>query len=105
MSSLSQWCVLYGTEGLMFHCQAEDREHAAEQCTNAYPDDLVHVALPCDPAGTLVLETITEDPTTCPKCGGRTDFGELPFRGWQVHVCTRCSHSLIATPEDDEEMS
>ena len=103
MSALSNWCVLYGADGLEFHCQAEDREHAVEQCQDAYPVDLVHVAVPCDAAGTMVLETLTDDPTSCPKCGARTEFGELPFRGWQIHVCSCCSHSFIAVPDEDED--
>jgi hypothetical protein len=101
---LQQWVVVYGEDGLYFHCQAEDREHAVDQCENAYPDDVAHVAVPADSKGQFVIETITEDPMGCPKCGGRTKFEEVPVsNNLQIHVCMRCNHSFIA--DHDEETS
>lgn len=44
-----------------------------------------------------------EDMVHCPLCGCRTEFGELPREGWQVHVCQACNHSFIAVPDDPEE--
>lgn len=42
---LSTWTVLYAEAGcvpgevpLAFLCRAEDKDHAQEQCRNAYPD-------------------------------------------------------------------
>lgn len=41
-----------------------------------------------------------EDPTTCPKCGARTDFVELPD-GKQEHTCSNCDYVFLV--EDEEE--
>ena len=30
-----------GTNGFIFHCEAENADHATEQATNAYPNDMV----------------------------------------------------------------
>ncbi len=97
------WYVLYGTEGEFFKAAADDREHAMEQCQNAYPGETVHVAVPADDHGSLVLEVFDEDFVTCPKCGRRTEMGELPVKRMQIHVCHRCDHSFIAVPDDDED--
>lgn len=94
---LKPFFVVYGSSQL-FQCLAEDREHALEQCKNAYPDEKVWCAVPGNENGDLVIEDITEDPTCCPKCGGRTDIGELP-ENWQVHVCLRCNWSFLANED------
>lgn len=99
---LQDWVGVYGENGLLFHCRAEDREHAFEQCQNAYPNDKVHVAVPANNEGQLVIQTITDDPMCCPKCGSRTEFGVLQ-NNMQVHVCMKCDHSFLA--EHDEETS
>lgn len=42
--ALSTWCVVYRDKGAnplsaeVFKCEAEDYDHAEEQCENAYPD-------------------------------------------------------------------
>lgn len=106
MSALTHWCVLFGDDGLVFCCQAEDREHAVEQCGNAYPGDVIHVAVPANRDGGLTIESFAEDPVSCPKCGSRTEFGELEFISWkpQVHVCLRCNLSFLAQQEDEDEV-
>ena len=98
------WYVLYGSEGEFFKAAADDREHAMEQCRDAYPGETVHVAVPADDHGSLVLEVFDEDPVCCPKCCGRTEMGELPVNGMQIHVCHRCNHSFIAVPDDEEDV-
>ena len=100
--ALPVWFVLYGSEGEFFKASAEDRVHAMEQCANAYPGETVHVAVPDDGHGNLVLEVFGEDFVTCPKCGRRTEMGELPVQSMQIHVCHRCDHSFIAVPDDDD---
>ncbi len=102
MSALRLWCVLYGAEGRVYFCEAEDRTEATEQCRIAHPAQPVHWAVPADRHGSLVLETQTDDPAVCPKCYGRTEMEDLPFRGWQAHVCLHCSHSFIAVPDEEE---
>lgn len=42
-----------------------------------------------------VLYEITDQPMTCPKCGARTDFTELPSRV-QVHTCLGCGFKFEA---------
>lgn len=105
MSTLSHGCVLYGDDGLMFCCQAEDREHAVEQCANAYPDENVHVAVPADNHGGMTIQTFAEDPVSCPKCGSRTEFGEFKFSNseLQIHVCLCCNLIFLAQQENEEE--
>lgn len=97
------WYVLYGTEGEFFKALADDREHAMEQCRNAYPGETVHVAVPANEFGGLVMYSYGEEFVTCPKCGRRTEMGELPVKGMQIHVCHRCDHSFIAVPDEDED--
>ena len=102
---LPVWFVLYGSEGEFFKVSAEDRVHAMEQCANAYPGETVHVAVPDDGHGNLVLEVFGEEFVTCPKCSRRTEMGELPVQRMQIHVCHRCDHSFIAVPDDEVEAS
>lgn len=33
----------------IFHCEADDAEHAIEQCANAYPGCFIHEAFPSEP--------------------------------------------------------
>lgn len=43
---LLNWTVRYGSERLIFNCQAEKITHAIEQCENAYPcDNIVSASL------------------------------------------------------------
>lgn len=98
------WYVLYGSEGEFFKAQADDREHAMQQCRDAYPGETVHVAVPSNEFGGLVMYAYGEEFVTCPKCGGRTEMGELPVKGMQIHVCHRCDHSFIAVPDEDEDI-
>lgn len=42
---LRPWLVICGEDRLSFFCQAEDAEHAIEQCRDAYPDDEVITAM------------------------------------------------------------
>lgn len=42
---LSSWLVICGEDRMSFICQAEDVEHAIEQCRNAYPDEDVITAM------------------------------------------------------------
>jgi len=102
---LQVWYVFHGDCQQAFRCVADDREQAHEQCEDAYPGETVHAAVPADPFGTLVMEGYGEDPVSCPKCGSRTEFGDLPRDGWQLHVCQRsnCQHSFIAVPGEEEE--
>lgn len=55
------------------------------------------------------LETLDEQPTTCPKCGTRTDLDELYHvsPGLQVHRClnVQCGYEFVAEPEDPEELA
>jgi len=97
---LKHWVVVYGEIGLFFHCQAENRELAIEQCESAYPGEKIHVAVPADSRGYLVTASITENPMTCPKCGSRTNFGDLP-NNMQIHVCMACNHSFLAEHDDE----
>lgn len=95
------WFVLHGDCSVPHRCEAEDHEEAMEICAEAHPGSKVHVAVPADAHGELVLYGYGEEMVHCPLCGSRTEFGELPRDGWQVHVC-RCNHSFIAVPEDEE---
>lgn len=102
---LSIWYVLYGSEGEFFKAAADDREHAMEQCRDAYPGETVHVAVPADKFGNLVMYAYGEEMVTCPKCGRRTEMGELPVGdGMQIHVCHACDHSFIAVPDEDDDL-
>lgn len=42
---LRSWLVICGEDRMSFICQAEDVEHAIEQCRNAYPDEDVITAM------------------------------------------------------------
>lgn len=48
---LRTWLVIFGHDRLSFFCQAEDVEHAIEQCRNAYPDEKVIKAMRIPDAG------------------------------------------------------
>jgi hypothetical protein len=98
---LTVWYVLYGS-GEFFKAFAEDREHAMEQCRDAYPGETVHVAVPANEFGGLVMHGYGEEFVTCPKCCRRTEMGELPVEGMQIHVCQPCDHSFIAVPDEEE---
>lgn len=41
-----------------------------------------------------------EQPTTCPKCGARTDFKDLDGEK-QEHVCLGCGFKFIGEFEND----
>lgn len=97
------WFVFHGDCSFSHRCEAQDREEAMELCALAFPGSTVHVAVPATCHGELVMEGYGEDPVSCPKCGARTELGELPRDGWQVHVCQRCDHSFIAVPDEDEK--
>ncbi|TXT24383.1 MAG: hypothetical protein FD131_4980 [Rhodocyclaceae bacterium] len=96
------WFVFHGDCQQAYRCEADDREEAMEFCAEDHPGNQVHVAVPATCHGELVMEGYGEDPVHCPKCGSRTDFGELPRFGWQIHVCLGCNHSFIAVPDEDE---
>ena len=96
------WFVFHGDCSLSHRCEAADREEAMEICAEANPGSKIHVAVPASAHGELVMYGYGEDMVHCPLCGSRTDFGELPRDGWQVHVCLSCNHSFIAVPEDSE---
>ena len=96
------WFVFFGDCRQYFRCEAEDREEATALCARTYPGQVIHVAIPATCHGELVMEGYGEYPVSCPKCGGRTEFGELPREDWQVHVCQRCNHSFIAIPDEEE---
>ena len=97
------WFVFHGDCNSSYRCEAEDRDEAMELCSLAFPDALVHAAVPSTCHGELVMEGYCDDPVTCPKCGARTQFGELPREGWQVHSCLGCEHSFIAIPNDVDD--
>jgi hypothetical protein len=97
------WFVFHGDCSQSHRCEAADREEAMEICAEANPGSKIHVAVPASAHGELVMYGYGEEMVHCPRCGSRTDFGELPRDGWQVHVCLSCNHSFIAVPEDPEE--
>ena len=99
--ALSVWFVVYGSNNEVFRCEAEDRQHAIEQCQDAYPGQPTMAAVPANEHGSLVLEYYQEDPVSCPKCAARTEFAELSA-GWQAHGCMRCGHTFLAVPEEEE---
>ena len=96
------WFVFHGDCSQSLRCEAADREEAMEICADANPGRKIHAAVPASVQGELVMYGYGEDMVHCPLCGSRTDFGELPREGWQVHVCLSCNHSFIAVPEDSE---
>lgn len=51
-----------------------------------------------------ILYILGEDPMTCPKCGARTDFEELPS-GLQEHSCKdkHCGFVFFAAEPSDED--
>lgn len=97
------WFVFHGDCTQSHRCEADDREEAMEICQEANPGSQIHVAVPATCHGELVMEAYGEELIHCQKCGSRTDFGELPRKGWQVHVCLRCNHSFIAVPDDPND--
>ena len=97
------WFVFHGDCSLAHRCEADDREEAMEICAEAHPGSKVHVAVPASAHGELVMYGYGEEMVHCPLCGSRTEFGELPRDGWQVHVC-RCNHSFIAVPDEETEV-
>lgn len=99
------WFVFHGDCSQSHRCEAADREEAMEICAEANPGSKVHVAVPAGPHGELVMYGYGEEMVHCQRCGSRTDFGELPREGWQVHVCLSCNHSFIAVPDEEAEMS
>ncbi|MCL4682395.1 MAG: hypothetical protein KJZ92_14135 [Rhodocyclaceae bacterium] len=97
------WGACHFTGGYLgYICmQAEDREHAMEIARSIEPHLDFQVVVPANGSRGLTIETLDQDqPTTCPKCGARTEFGELPA-GYQVHVCQRCDHSFLANSEEE----
>jgi len=42
----------------------------------------------------LDVFTMTDQPETCPMCGARTEFLEMPTRK-QVHVCLNCKEVFV----------
>lgn len=42
-----------------------------------------------------------DQPTTCPQCGGRTDWVETPA-GTQHHTCSHCGMEFIAEDDNDD---
>jgi hypothetical protein len=48
-----------------------------------------------NPAGTLLMN---DQPVTCPACGSRTDWVDLPD-GSQLHTCLRLNHRFFVAPE------
>ncbi|GIK44857.1 MAG: hypothetical protein K8L99_29395 [Anaerolineae bacterium] len=96
---LHHWFAFYWlANGVgIFHCMAEDRQHALELCRAAHPGIEVYGAVPGNDQGSLVYETLSDQPACCPKCGGRTEFGEMPDDA-QIHYCLRCDHGFVADP-------
>ena len=97
------WFVFHGDCTQSHRCEADDREDAMEICTEAHPGSQIHVAIPANCHGELIVYGYGEEVVHCPLCGGRTEFGELPREGWQVHVCQKCNHSFIAVPDEPED--
>lgn len=97
------WYVFHGDCSLSHRCEADDREEAMEIAAEACPGSQIHVAVPANEHGGLIMYGYGEEMVHCPKCGSRTDLGELPREGWQVHICLRCNHSFIAIPDDEPE--
>lgn len=52
-------------------------------------------------ASDLDLFGMSDQPTTCPYCGARTDFIEV--RDFQVHVCLNEECGAMFRTEDDED--
>ena len=82
MSALKGFMVAYTQPNdelwQFFKCQAEDGDHAEEQCVNAYPD--------CDVVGIYVASTVyaqqserLKELQTCPNCG-------LEFTGFEAET-------------------
>lgn len=42
MDDLNNYFVEWGDNREYFQCWAEDADHAAEQCNDAYPDEQIH---------------------------------------------------------------
>jgi hypothetical protein len=97
------WFVFHGDCTQSHRCEADDREEAMEICAEAHPGSQIHVAIPANCQGELIVYGYGEEVVHCPLCGGRTEFGELPREGWQVHVCQKCNHSFIAVPDEPED--
>ena len=53
---------------------------------------------------TTLVQMLNEDPATCPRCGSRTDFKELP-EGRQFHECLNsdCQYEFIGMFEPEEK--
>lgn len=97
------WFVFHGDCSLAHRCEADNREEAMAICAEAHPGSQIHVAIPSNLQGELMVYGYGEDMVHCPLCGCRTEFGELPREGWQSHVCQACNHSFIAVPDNPEE--
>ena len=93
------WFVFHGDCTQTYRCIADDREEAMALCAEAHPETSVIVAVPANCHGELLMYGYGEEMVHCPLCSSRTDFGELPRDGWQVHVCVSCNHSFVAVPE------
>lgn len=56
-------------------------------------------------AYTLEVYGMTDQPTTCPKCGLRTEFDRIapavPYR--ERHTCLNCKYQFIVEECEDEE--
>lgn len=48
----------------------------------------------------LPIFLLSDQPTTCPRCGVRTDWEDLPD-GTQHHTCPACAFQFIAEEDED----
>ena len=53
--------------------------------------------------GTIQFHIISDQPTTCPKCGRRTDFADYSHTNaaWQIHFCLNenCEFEFLVCEE------
>lgn len=50
----------------------------------------------------LPVFVMTEDIPTCPDCGARTNWDDLP-NGRQHHKCQRCGKEFLMAPAEEDE--